>query len=150
MLQNALRNRVKLAQNTVVNTVLENTVFEHSFSNAGALREQFILSAAQSKGGKTRAVYLNQCLRRALAEYGAGLNLSDPDRALFESQKAGQFSANTMCQPFLDIYKAVGSKDASSHSGRRTYITSLANIDGACVSWQNLHGTAIFRQHSGT
>ena len=32
-----------------------------------------------------------------------------------------------MCQRFLDIYKAVGLKDASSHSGRRTYIISLAN-----------------------
>jgi integrase len=83
--------------------------------------------AAQSKGGKTRTVFLNQRLRRALAEYAAGLNLSDPNRALFESQKGGHFSANTMCQLFLDIYKAVGLKDASSHSGRRTYITRLAN-----------------------
>ncbi|MGB1390787.1 MAG: tyrosine-type recombinase/integrase, partial [Paracoccaceae bacterium] len=46
---------------------------------------------------------------------------------LFESQKGGHFSANTMCQLFLDIYKAVGLKDASSHLGRRTYITRLAN-----------------------
>jgi integrase/recombinase XerD len=91
------------------------------------VREQFILAAAQSKGGKTRTVYLNQRLRRALAEYAAGLNLSDPNRALFESQKGGHFLANTMCQLFLDIYKAVGLKDASSHSGRRTYITRLAN-----------------------
>jgi integrase/recombinase XerD len=62
-----------------------------------------------------------------LAEYAADLNLSDPQRPLFESQKGGHFSANTMCQLFLDIYKAVGLKDASSHSGRRTYITRLAN-----------------------
>ncbi len=93
----------------------------------GAVREQFILDAVQSKGGKTRTVYLNQRLRRALAEYAAGLNLCDLNRALFESQKGGHFSANTMCQLFLDIYKAVGLKDASSHSGRRTYITRLAN-----------------------
>jgi integrase/recombinase XerD len=78
------------------------------FDDAGAVREQFILSASQSKGGKTRTVYLNQRMRRALAEYAAGLNLSDPNRALFQSQKGGHFSANTMCQLFLDIYKAVG------------------------------------------
>ena len=97
------------------------------FDEVGAVREQFILSAAQSKGGNTRTVYMNQRLRRALADYAAGLTLSDPNRALFESQKGGHFSANTMCQLFLDIYKAVGLKDASSHSGRRTYITRLAN-----------------------
>ena len=97
------------------------------FDEAGAVREQFILAAAQSKGGKTRTVYFNQRLRRALAEYGAGLPINNPQRPLFESQKGGHFSDNTMCQLFLDIYKAVGLKDASSHSGRRTYITRLAN-----------------------
>ncbi|MDA9020150.1 site-specific integrase, partial [Flavimaricola sp.] len=62
-----------------------------------------------------------------LAEYSAGICTDKPQRPLFESQKGGHFSANTMCQLFLDIYKAVGLKDASSHSGRRTYITRLAN-----------------------
>lgn len=97
------------------------------FDDAGAVREQFILSAAQSKGGQRRTVYVNQRLRKAFAEYGDTIKLSDPQRPLFASQKGGGFSANTMCQLFLDIYKAVGLKDASSHSGRRTYITRLAN-----------------------
>ena len=97
------------------------------FDEAGAVREQFILSAAQSKGGQTRTVYLNQRLRRALLDYGDTIKLMEPQQALFASQKGGHFSANTMCQLFLDIYKAVGLKDASSHSGRRTYITRLAN-----------------------
>ena len=97
------------------------------FDEAGNVREQFILSAAQSKGGKTRTVYLSQRLRKALLEYGAGKQLDRLDQPLFRSQKGGHFSANTMCQLFLDIYKAVGLKDASSHSGRRTYITRLAN-----------------------
>ena len=97
------------------------------FDEAGAVREQFILSAAQSKGGKTRTVYLSQRLRKAFGDYAASIKLTDPQRPLFESQKGVAFSANTMCQLFLDIYKAVGLKDASSHSGRRTYITRLAN-----------------------
>jgi integrase/recombinase XerD len=97
------------------------------FDEEGDVRSQFILSAEQSKGGQTRTVYLNQRFRKALLEYSACIRITDPQRPLFESQKGGHFSANTMCQLFLDIYKAVGLKDASSHSGRRTYITRLAN-----------------------
>jgi len=80
------------------------------FDEQGAVREQFILSAAQSKGGQTRTVYLNQRLRKALADYGDTIKFNDPKRALFASQKGGAFSANTMCQLFLDIYKAMGVK----------------------------------------
>jgi integrase/recombinase XerD len=100
---------------------------DNVFDGAGAVRTQFILSAAQSKGGKTRTVYLSQRLRRSLGEYGNTIRLNDPTRPLFESQKGGHFLANTMCQLFLEIYKACEFKDASSHSGRRTYITRLAN-----------------------
>ena len=97
------------------------------FDEEGNVRTQFILSAAQSKGGQTRTVYLNQRFSKALLEYSACIRITDPQRPLFVSPKGGHFSANTMCQLFLDIYKAVGLKDASSHSGRRTYITRLAN-----------------------
>ena len=97
------------------------------FDEDGNVRSQFILSAAQSKGGQTRTVYLNQRFRKVLLEYSACIRITDPQRPLFASQKGGHFSANTMCQLFLEIYKAVGLKDASSHSGRRTYITRLAN-----------------------
>ena len=97
------------------------------FDETGAVREQFILGVDQSKGRQRRTVYLNQRLRKALAKYAKSKCLRELDRPLFESQKGGHFSANTMCQLFLDIYKACGFKDASSHSGRRTYITRLAN-----------------------
>jgi integrase/recombinase XerD len=96
------------------------------FDAEGAVRDQFVLQGRQSKGGKARTVYLNQRLRRALAEYATTIALADPKRPLFESQKGGHFSANTMCQLFLEIYRAVGLKDASSHSGRRTFITRMA------------------------
>ena len=120
------------------------------FDDAGAVREQFILSAAQSKGGNTRTVYVNQRLRRALAEYAAGLNLSDPNRALFESQKGGHFSANTMCQLFLDIYKAVGLKDAQAIQVAGPTSPDWPTRAWVCVCWQHWLGTTISAPRSVT
>jgi len=97
------------------------------FDAEGRVREQFTLEIDQTKGGQRRSVFINKRLAKALDDYGLEKNLSNLERPLFESQKGGYFSANTMCQLFLDTYKACGFKDASSHSGRRTYITRLAN-----------------------
>ena len=97
------------------------------FDEQGSVRDQFTLRATQSKGGRTRTVYIGNKLKRALKEYQASIVRHRTDMPLFPSQKGGHFSANTMCQLFLDIYKACGLRDASSHSGRRTYITKLAN-----------------------
>ena len=97
------------------------------YDEQGSVRDQFTLRATQSKGGRTRTVYIGSKLKRALKEYRAGIVRHREDMPLFPSQKGGHFSANTMCQLFLDIYKACGLRDASSHSGRRTYITKLAN-----------------------
>ena len=59
------------------------------FDEAGNVREQFILSAAQSKGGHTRTVYLNQRLRKALGDYGAIKYLGDPKRPCLRAKRAG-------------------------------------------------------------
>ena len=50
------------------------------FDEEGNVRTQFILSAAQSKGGQTRTVYLNQRFRKALLEYSACIRITDPQR----------------------------------------------------------------------
>jgi integrase/recombinase XerD len=97
------------------------------YDDTGAVREQFILRRTQTKGGYERTVYLNTTLRRAMAEYRTLVEHSKSSNALFSTQKRGAFSANTMCQLFLEIYTASGVNGASSHSGRRTFITRLAN-----------------------
>lgn len=96
------------------------------YDDAGAVRRQFTLTAAQTKGARTRTVFVNKQLAQQLTAYGAWRNTYDAAAALFPSQKGGHFSANTMCQLFLNIYKQCG-LSASSHSGRRTFITRLAN-----------------------
>lgn len=93
----------------------------------GEPRAQFMLAAEQTKGSRTRTVFVNKALRAQLAACAQLQRSKDAAQPLFRSQKGGHFSANTMCQLFLNIYKACGLSDASSHSGRRTFITRLAN-----------------------
>ena len=84
------------------------------FDETGTVREQFVLQRSQTKGSKARTVCVNQRLQRVLAEYAVSICITDPKRALFESQKGGHFSGNTMCQLFLEIYKACGFKEVVS------------------------------------
>ena len=98
------------------------------YYDEGGVRTQFTLTAAQTKVARTRTVFVNKALAQQLSTYRAWRNTDDAAAAaLFPSQKGGHFSANTMCQLFLNIYKQCGLSDASSHSGRRTFITRLAN-----------------------
>ena len=93
---------------------------------AGAIRDEFTLSPEQTKGRKSRRVFVNSTLRRELAVYLKQAKFRNGCDALFQSQKGAAFSANTMCQLLIHIYDEAGFETATSHSGRRTFITNLA------------------------
>ncbi len=92
----------------------------------GTVREEINLSAAQTKGNKSRSVLLNERMQTELATYIRTLRVRDAKQALFATQRSAAFTANSLTQVVNGIYKHAGFDGASSHSGRRGFLTNLA------------------------
>lgn len=95
----------------------------------GKVKEQIYLHATQTKGDKGRTVTLSDKLRKELANYASTIKSPSADWAFIPSQRdrQGGFTSNSLGQEFISIYKRSGIDAATSHSGRRTFITNLAN-----------------------
>ena len=94
----------------------------------GTVKSEIRLDAARTKAKRARTVYVNERLRKELTAYARQLpSVGSPDAAFFPTQKRTAFSANSLCQTVNLIYSRAGVEGATSHSGRRSLITSLAS-----------------------
>ena len=104
----------------------------------GQIVDEIRLKAEQTKGSVGRTVLLSKKMQEELHHYLccrfklkdlAAVTYTDTSRALFCTQKNSNrgFSSSTACQLFHYIYKNANVIGASSHSGRRGFITNLAN-----------------------
>jgi integrase/recombinase XerD len=116
----------------------------------GKIKTEIYLSANQTKGVKGRTVVLSNKMRDEVDAYLKNrfrindllaVTMTDTTRALFNTQKSFHrgFTASTACQMMNSWYQeALG--DGSSHSGRRSFITNLANKGVSVRILQELAG----------
>ena len=91
----------------------------------GAVKAEIRLAPEQTKGKHARTVFVSERLRKEIGAYIK--TLDNAQQHLFATQKQPAFSANSACQLLNAIYQRAGIDGASSHSGRRSFITALAN-----------------------
>lgn len=109
-------------------------------NDSGTIREEVRLKPDQTKGKYARTVYLNLRMQKELAQYIKSINTTDLQKSLFYTQKRESFSPNTLAQYFFFLYRNVGIEGASSHSGRRSFLTHLANKGTAIHILKSLAG----------
>ena len=102
---------------------------EDIYDAEGNVKPEVRLDGERVKNKHARTVFLPERLRKELAVYRGTFQCFGPQLPLFPTQKCPKrgFTPNTAAQHFANIYKAAGLDGATSHSGRRTFITRLAS-----------------------
>lgn len=92
----------------------------------GTIRSEVKLSATQTKGSKSRVVLLSERMQGAIAKYIAQYPCVDFKKPLFKTLRADGFTPNTLTHIVSGLYKQAGYDGATSHSGRRGFLTRLS------------------------
>jgi integrase/recombinase XerD len=93
----------------------------------GTVKREVRLAAEQTKGRHSRTVFIGEKLRTELERYMFARRVTDLEQPLFVTAGRKAFTANVLTQHFFWLYRKAGINGASSHSGRRSFITNLAS-----------------------
>ena len=98
------------------------------FAATGEVHDFLRFERHQTKGSEANAVPVSRRLAQALARYAATYPtwIDTPTNPIMFSAKGGSMSAQTVINLLAGLYRSAGIAGASSHSGRRHFVTELA------------------------
>ena len=107
---------------------LSSLTYADVVDDEGKVRDEIRLKAENTKTNEARTIFVSSKLKKELQQYANAYKPTDKKLKFFYSQKRASdgFTANTLTQFFHYLYKRAGIVGASSHSGRRTMISTLA------------------------
>ena len=85
------------------------------------------LTKEQTKGSNSNTVHVGKKLQKEILRFISAYpnTIYNKDKKLFRTQR-GTFSSQTIQNLFRNLYHLANIPNASSHSGRRTFITNLS------------------------
>jgi integrase len=92
---------------------------------SGQISDCIQMPDSATKGKSGRTIPLNAELKQALVELWQERQ-PRPDQNIVFSQRATGFYPRTLTDWFAEVFKTLRLDGCSSHSGRRTFVTSLA------------------------
>jgi len=94
----------------------------------GTIKDVADLSAEQTKGSKGREFYINKHAKQHIAALIKSMPVVEPHFPLLQVMgRRKAFSANGIAIAMRNLYDDAGFTGCSSHSGRRSAISQLAN-----------------------
>jgi integrase/recombinase XerD len=100
--------------------------FDDILDANGTVRDEMTLDAARTKSKRARKIFLPKQMQGQLRAYTRSASKRPQHGYLFSTQKPPHFSANTATQHLKRLYARAGISGATSHSGRRTWLTALS------------------------
>ena len=121
---------------------ISNLLYSDVIDAEGKVRNEIRLRAEDTKTKEARTVFVSEKLQKELQQYAKVYKPKDVNVKFIYSQKEDSdgFSPNTLCQLYFNIYKGAGLQNCSSHSGRRTFATSLSSSGVSIRVLQKLLG----------
>lgn len=106
---------------------IANLRISNVISEQNEVLDLIVLDKTQTKGNKRQTIIVNKQLKKEIMRFIAKFPnvLKHKEGFLLKTQK-GNFNSQTIQNLFRHLFELANIQQASSHSGRRTYITKLA------------------------